>query len=199
MIGSSKMKTRIEFLFAAINEAQSTVRALDVKIAALLVCALAPVPMLAPIAGCFFAIYKTWDGLIVGGLQITFCLTWAGSMILFSLALGAISNPALHVRSAKNNSGAFYGPGMYDFNLLDAISPRASKISLVDPSAHLASIPNNEVQIELELAFEHLKVIYIRDVKLIRLKYGYRLASCALVIGSASYAFGRYYLTECGA
>ena len=40
-----------------------------------------------------------------------------------------------------------------------------------------------------ELAFEHLKLIYIRDLKIFRLKFAVGLIACLIVIGSISFLF----------
>ena len=49
------MVERLEFLKGAIEEAQLTIRALDVKLAALLVAVCVPVPLLSGIAQCLEA------------------------------------------------------------------------------------------------------------------------------------------------
>jgi hypothetical protein len=192
------MRSRLDFLSAAVAEAQATIRALDVKLAALLVAALVPVPLLASIAECFAGIYKAWGNDFVGITLIVFCCAWSLSIVCFSLAIGAISSPAARVRSAASYTGSLFSPGLYRFTLLDALANRDAVLSQLEPSAHLQRLPSAEAEIESELSFEHLKLIYIRDIKLLRLRWGFRFAASASVIGAVLYAIGRYHLKQCG-
>lgn len=192
------MHSRLDFLSAAVAEAQATIRALDVKLAALLVAALVPVPLLASIAECFAGIYKAWGGVFVGVTLIVFCCAWSLSIVCFALAIGAISSPAAHVKSAASYTGSLFSPGLYRFTLLDAVANRDAVLSQLEPSAHLQRLPSSEAEIESELSFEHLKLIYIRDIKLLRLRWGFRFAASASVIGAVLYAIGRYHLKQCG-
>jgi len=192
------MRSRLEFLASAVAEAQATIRALDVKLAALLVATLAPAPLLPSIALCFSGIYKTWSGIIVGSALIIFCGTWALAVTCFAMALGAIHNPAAHVKNEKSYSGSLFSPGLYRFAPLDAIKNRKTVISELEPSEHLQRLPSREDEIESELSFEHLKLIYIRDLKIFRLRWGYRFSALTIFLGATFYAVGRYHLSECG-
>jgi hypothetical protein len=192
------MNSRSEFVVAAVAEAQATIRAIDVKVAALLVAALAPVPLLASIGECFSGIYKEWGGLLIGATLIVFCVSWMLAIICYAMAIGAISSPSAHVRNAETRSGALYGPGIYKLSALDALINRSGVKSNTEPTAHLLNMPNTPDDIERELAFEHLKLIYIRDIKILRLRWGFRMSAISVGIGAAFYTVARYYLKQCG-
>jgi len=192
------MNSRKEFVVAAIGEAQATIRALDVKLAALLVAVLAPIPMLASIAECFAGIYSRWSGFLVGSVFVAFSLCWALAILCYARAIGAISSPSKHVLNGAKYSGSLFGPGLFNFLPIDAILNRSSVISKVDPLAHVHTMPSTSDDIERELAFEHLKLIYIRDIKLLRLQWGFRFSGAAISIGALLFVVARYYVKQCG-
>ncbi len=66
------------------------------------------------------------------------------------------------------------------------------------PAEHWNFLPDTEQKIAQEFAFEHLKLIYIRDLKLHRLRLGFWLFGAALLVGFSYYAVGRYALKICG-
>lgn len=192
------MNSRKEFAIAAVTEAQATIRALDVKLAALLVAVLAPITLLSSIAECFAGIYSQWGGFLVGSALIGFSLCWALAILCYLLAIGAISSPSNHILNGVICTGSLYGPGLFTFSPIDAILNRRSVISKVDPVKHIQSMPATPTDIEREMAFEHLKLIYIRDIKLLRLQWGFRFTGVAVAIGTLLYAIGRYYIRQCG-
>jgi hypothetical protein len=192
------MNSRKEFAVAAIAEAQATIRALDVKLAALLVAVLAPIPLLPSIAECFAGIYSRWSGFLVGSTLVVFSLCWALAILCYARAIGAISSPSKHILNGTSFTGSLYGPGLFNFLPIDAILNRSSVISKIDPLAHVMTMPSTPDDIERELAFEHMKLIYIRDIKLLRLQWGFRFSGTAISIGSLLFVVSRYYIKQCG-
>lgn len=192
------MRDRTDFLAAAVAEAQSTIRAIDVKVSALLVAALVPIPLLGGIIPCLANIYNRWPLLPVGAAISALAVAWALAVYCYVRAISAIDSPAQHVLSGSDRSGALYSPALYSLGWLDALFNRAGVQSKVDTLAHLLTFPVDQAAIEKELAFEHLKLAYIRDVKLTRLKWGVRLSAVAVTLGTALYAVGRYHLAQCG-
>lgn len=192
------MNSRKEFIIAAIAEAQATIRALDVKLAALLIAALTPIPMLSSIAECFAGIYSRWGGFFVGAALVVFSLCWALAILCYARAIGAISSPSAHILNGASFTGSLYGPGLFSFSPIDAILNRTSVLSKADPIAHIQAMPATPEDVERELAFEHLKLIYIRDIKLLRLQWGFRFSGTAISIGSLLFVTARYYVKQCG-
>ncbi len=192
------MHSRSEFVIAAVAEAQSTIRALDVKLAALLVSVLAPIPMLAPIAECFSGVYLLWGSWFVGAIIVLVCFCWGLAVLCYALAIGAISSPSQHVAISGGVTGALYSPGTYGLSLIDAVINRSDVTSKVDVLTHLTNMPSTRNAIDREMAYEHLKLIYIRDIKLLRLRWGFRLSGVALAIAAVVYIVGRYHLKQCG-
>jgi hypothetical protein len=193
-----KMDSRAAFLAAAVEEAQSTIRAIDVKIGVLLVFALAPIALISSISICFSSVYKNWSGFFSGTLIAAICISWALTVLCYLLAVGAINNPARHVKDSDNHHGNFWGAGLYNFEFQDAMLNRASVKSKKDPLMHLESMPKNQEEILKELAFEHLKLIYIRDIKIFRMRWGYKFSGISITLGTVLYLFGRYYTNGCG-
>lgn len=192
------MNSRKEFVIAAVADAQATIRGLDVKLAALLVAVLVPIPLLSSIAECFAGIYSRWSGVLVGSALIVFSLCWALAILCYARAIGAISSPSRHILNGTNFIGSFYGPGQFTFLPIDAILNRSSVISKTDPTTHVQTMPDTPDDIERELAFEHLKLIYIRDIKLLRLQWGFRFSGIAISMGALLFVVARYYIRQCG-
>jgi hypothetical protein len=68
---------------------------------------------------------------------------------------------------------------------------------MFDPFEHLNGLPSSLIDLELEFSYEHLKLIYIGDIKMLRLKWGCVFLS--LTLFTDFYIFVRYYLmAECG-
>lgn len=192
------MHNRSEFVIAAVTEAQLTIRALDVKLAALLIAALAPIPILAPIAECFSSFYLHWENWFVGGVIVVVCSSWGLAILCYALAIGALSSPSQHVALAGGVSGALYSPGIYKLSFIDALINRSNVLSEVNVLTHLTNMPSTQIAIDREMAYEHLKLIYIRDIKLLRLRWGFRLSGLALAIAAVVYVVARYHVDQCG-
>ena len=193
------MQSKSEFLLSAISEAQETIRSLDVKLAALLVAVLVPVPLLSPLAQCFGSVYKTWPGALSAIALAVFLMAWLSALHCFVMAIGAISNPANKIPNAHLYKGVFFAGGNFNFGLLDAYENSSKTRAAVDPAAHLANIPDTVDAILAELSFEHLKLTYIRDLKFHRMRIGFRSSGIAFACGFVIFVVGRYYTTQCGA
>jgi len=192
------MDSRKDFLIAAVSDAQANIRALDVKLAALLVAVLAPIPMLPAISECFAGVYARWGGICIGTVLVLFSASWVMAVLCYARSIGAISSPNQHILNGNTSNGAFYGPGIYSLSLLDTVVNRKAVVSAIDPSTHLQKMPATRDDIEREMAFEHLKLIYIRDIKLHRLSWGFRFSAVAATIGSLLFVTARYYVKQCG-
>lgn len=192
------MVDRYDFLKNAVEDGQETVRALDVKIAAMLVSVMVPVPLLGAISPCIKAVYIRSPSLPLSTLLGIFAFAWIGAILCFALAIGAVSNPSIHVRGASVLKGVMFLPGQYSFSALDAFINRANVVARQTPKEHLDDIPATDDAAALELSFEHLKIAYIRDLKIFRMRWGFRLSGVALLIGGAFFLIGVTYTNSCG-
>lgn len=187
-----------EFLKDAVQDGQETIRALDVKIAALLVAVMVPVPLLGSISSCLKEVYLQYSSYPLAALLFVFALAWVGAIICFSLAIGAVNNPSTHVRGAGSLKGVQFLPGQYSFSAVDAFINRSTVVAKQTPQEHLDEVPTTDNAAALELSFEHLKIAYIRDLKMFRMRWGFRFSGVALLVGGAFYLLGTVYTSSCG-
>lgn len=177
-----------EFSKAALDDCQLTIRALDVKCGAVLVLLLAPLPSISRI---FSAIEK-----LPGSYSLLFGLlffaAWAAAMWSLVRALAPLDNPSAHLRDSKSYTGSYYRSGLYEFGFIDALFRRSVIFANKDVAAAMLDIPQTDIRVQEELTFEHMKLCYIRDVKIRLLKWGIGFAEAWLVCGTAIYLMGRY-------
>lgn len=165
------MDRKIEFVYDSIHDIQSTVRAIDTKIATILVVIVIPLTSLGEIVGRIDTLWTNKNILFNWIIVILFGLFWILSFILASLAIAAIENPSKHVRDINNPSNIYYGEGLYKKDLRDVFLNRSNLKSIKNVDAHYADFPDNDEDIVKELVFEQMKLIYIRELKIIRFNY----------------------------
>lgn len=188
------MHSKIDFVSAAISDTQATIRALDVKVAALLVGILAPLANLNRIfshLGHFEHESPWW---LFMAVVISFLLAWLLALIALVRAIGAIDNPSQHIINTANCKGTFYGGGLYKLSIVDVFLNRDIITASKDPQSFAAQLPANESEIEVELVFEQMKLAYIRDVKLNRLNWGLRFSLLWLVLGIGIFISSKYLI-----
>lgn len=189
------MRSKAEFVTAAIIDTQSTIRAIDVKIGALLVAILAPLSGLGRIFSHIenIAVHSPKAFYLI--LSIMFIVVWILAVTALVRGLGAIDNPSCHIVNATKRKGSFYGGGLYSFGLLDAFLNRSIIKANKDPVSFSSEIPDNESDILDELVFEHMKLIYIRDAKLNRLKWALSFSVAWLGFGIVIYLSSKYLVS----
>lgn len=187
------MKGRIEFLYAALQDCQHTIRAVDVKVGVLLVGLLAPFTNLGRIVAHVKHLVALSDPIIAYGLTAAFFVLWTVALTSLVMAVSAIDNPANHIASSSKFKGSFYGGGLYRFSIVDALINRDTVKAEKDFATFFGAIPNSEKEIEEELIFEQMKLIYIREVKLVRLKYAYRFSIAWFVVGLVIYGASKIW------
>ena len=194
MDGCKLMPNRIDFLYAAITDIQSTIRAIDVKVAAILVGVLAPLANTNRIfahLGHFGFQSPRW---LFMALVVSFLLTWVLALTALVRSIGAIHNPSQHIINTSNCKGTFYGGGLYTLSIIDVFLNRSIIKASKDPQSFAAQLPTNDTEIEVELVFEQLKLAYIRDMKLNRLNWGLRFSQFWLVLGVGIYLSSKYLI-----
>lgn len=184
------MDKRADFLIEAINDAQATIRAIDVKIGTLLVLLLLPFSSLSRIFAHLDKIGSISFSLSL--LSFIFIALWLLSLFILIRAISAIDNPALHIIATQSPTGAFYRGGLYKLKFIDSLANREPIRAQVELSAFLASAPTTKQEIEYELAFDHMKVIYIREIKINRLKWAINIAAAWLCLGIFIFLLSRY-------
>lgn len=189
------MNDRATFLAGSLADMQATIRAVDVKVAALIVCLLAPLQNVHRVfkhLAHFTDWSIRWPAMIV---VILFLLTWVVAFVALVRAIAAVGNPAAHIRGAQGANGAFFLPAQFNFSRLHAVrNPR----DLLSRQA-LADVHNNlpaDADIEAVLVFEQMKLAYIRDLKLFRLDWGLKLSLLWLLLGILIYIGSKFVITE---
>lgn len=186
------MRSRLDFVSAAILDIQATIRAIDVKVAALLVGVLAPLANVSRVFSHldrFGSLSPEWFFVL---LAFLFLLSWLLALITLVNAIGAIDNPAQHIINTDGCRGCFYAGGLYSLNIVDAFLNRDIIKASKDPYSFSATLPANENEMEVELVFEQMKLAYIRDVKRNRLNWGLHFSVIWLVLGITIFLSSRY-------
>lgn len=185
------MDNKTAFIAGAILDIQSTIRAFDVKIGALLAALLIPFSNLGRICAHFQNIFQNYNQNLAILLLVLFFCMWVFSITSLIRGLSAIDNPAKHIVNSSNYKGSFYGANLYNFGFLDCFLNRTIIKANKDVSTFELDIPKSKNEIEGELVFEQLKLIYIREAKLHRLKWGINFASVWFVLGLISYVISK--------
>ena len=186
------MDKRVYFIEAAIKDTQATIRAIDVKVAALIAAILVPLANVNRIFGHINHFCGLSPKVLCLAVAAIFLASWAIALVALTRAIGAIDNPATHIINTNQLTGSFYAGGLYKIGLLDVFLNREVIKASKDPASFLATVPNDAAAIENELAFEHMKLVYIREMKLNRLSWGLRFAFIWFVLGVGIYLISKY-------
>lgn len=188
------METKQEFIVNAISDTQATIRSIDVKIGALLAGTLLPIGILDKILHGFKDIECHYGHSVYMVIFITFLLFWLLTVITAVRTISAINSPAKHIVNYEKYSGVYYAGGLYDFNWQDALINRSEVKAKKDVAEFSRCFPKDSDEIFYELAFEHLKLAYIRDIKLHRLEFSIYFAGLWVSIGVISFLLAIFHL-----
>jgi len=186
------MDKKTDFIAAAICDTQATIRAVDVKVAALLVGLLAPLANVNRVFGHLGHFGSQSPRWLFFTITVTFLVAWVLALIALVRAIGAIDNPSRHIINSGSCTGAFYAGGLYTLGVIDVFLNREIIKASTDPQTFAARIPSTEAAMESELVFEQMKLAYTRDIKLKRLDWGMRFSFVWLVLGIGIFIFSKY-------
>lgn len=186
------MDNKAQFILAAINDTQAIIRAVDVKVAALLTGMLIPLSSLGKMWSHLSNIYSFSQSNAVFFVGAVFFLIWLITVFSLVRTMSAIDNPASHIVNSSGCKGAFYGGGLYEFGWLDVVLNRSIVKAGKDVASFSRDYPVTENEIESELSFEHMKLIYIREIKLHRFKCSMRIATMWLLLGLGIYSCSKF-------
>lgn len=181
--------TREEFTKFAVDDTQATIRALDVKCGAVLVL------LLAPFAG-FGKVFAVLEGLgppvVWVPVAAVFLGLWGLALLCFVRALAPQGNPADHI-DASGATGIYYAGGLYPFPAFHrALFVRQDVCATYTVQEFASKLPTTSDEIVTELAFEQMKLCYIRDVKMRLSRVGFIAAEVWLALGLCIYLVSRY-------
>ena len=170
--------SKITFLYAAISDLQSTIRAVDTKLTVFCVLLFLPFTNIDKILPVYTCLFDASDNscmwflkLLVVSLSLIF---WTISILSAIFGLSAIDNPFKKVTQMSNANGCFYRGGLIQLGLLQAILPFNNKMISLTLENALQNLPESHADMIKELQFEQLKMVYIRELKFARLKYSIR-------------------------
>ncbi|MBI6550760.1 hypothetical protein [Xenorhabdus lircayensis] len=174
------MDNKAHFIFAAIQDCQATIRATDIKVGALLAGLLLPFSQISHIWRYLNEVSLLLESQII---TIIFFVLWFTAVSALIRTISAIDNPAAHIVNENTCKGSFYGVGLYRFGILDSLLNRSIIKANKDISNFVLAYPSSNDEIEQELSFEHMKLIYIRDIKLHRLNFSLKISVLWLIFG----------------
>lgn len=178
------MDNKTQFIAAAIQDCQQTIRATDVKVGALLAGMLLPFAQISHIwgyLGKLSSLIETYT------FTVVFFALWFSAILSLVRTISAIDNPSTHIVNEGTCKGAFYGAKLYDFSFLDSFLNRKLVKGNKDIANFALAYPDSVDEIEQELSFEHMKLIYIREIKLHRLDFSLKLSAVWLAVGGCAF------------
>ncbi|MGF1909204.1 hypothetical protein L4C38_07175 [Vibrio kasasachensis] len=180
------MDSKSGFIMAAIQDCQATIRATDVKVGALLAGLLLPFSQISQI-------WKYLDQLSTlleyNAVTYIFFVLWFLAICSLVRTISAIDNPVNHIVNESTCKGAFYGGGLYRFEFLDSLLNREIIKADKDIANFAATYPDTPDDIELELSFEHMKLIYIREIKMHRLAFSLKVTALWFIVGTCAFLY----------
>ncbi|WP_419239315.1 hypothetical protein [Photobacterium leiognathi] len=180
------MDSKSDFIMAAIDDCQATIRATDVKVGALLTGLLLPFSKVSQIWDYLEQLPKILD---YNALTYLFFALWFLAICSLVRTISAIDNPSKHIVNNSACEGTFYRGGLYSFKCLDSLLNRDVIKANIDMTSFAATYPDTPDDIELELSFEHMKLIYIREIKLHRLNFSLWLSAIWFVAGLCAFFY----------
>jgi hypothetical protein len=172
------------FLYAAIADAQGTIRAIDSKIAVLMVVLAIPLTKLGAIYRDCLALYNNGNSCVSHlsfFLTVVFFFLWLLSYWSALRALNPVDDPSDHIDGDKPN-GVFYSGGLFQPGFW-AASFKCFTKSKKQIQHQLDQLPASTENLVKELTFEHMKLVYIRTIKMKRLGYAFDLGRAWILIG----------------
>lgn len=176
--------TKIKFLYQAVQDTHSTIRALDVKSGFLFVVIVQPLLNF----GSINSFYKSVPPLELNFFSLLCVLAflcWFCSLFLLFRTIMPISNPLLNIKEPGEKADCFYLGGLFKMSVFDAFF-NCNVLSKKTPKQYIESL--NGTDIELVLALEKIKLCYIRDVKSKRIVFCIWLILGWILLGLAVYA-----------
>lgn len=180
------MDIKNEFLLASIQDIQSTIRALDYKVSAILAGIIAPLAIFGHITSNLYKLAEMYPnyGII---LIFFFCLMWLCALLSAVLTVGFIDNPSTHITNINKVSGFFYQGGIFEFSFRDVLYGNKRTSSKKDLPTLVAEVPSDEASVTAELVYEQIKLVYIRGKKMLRLRCAFIFCGLWLFSGIVVY------------
>lgn len=179
-------KQKLVFMYASINDIQAVNRVIDAKLAGIIAILSLPFVKLDVFFGGAMALVAKLDyfGLL---LICVICLLWLASFLVVVKGLFAIDNPSTHINGA-GESGVFYSGDLFTtYKFRDNFFRRSDLLSKRTLPKHVEALPTTYSRLVEELAFEQMKLCYIRGLKIKRANAAYKFTGFTVAILSITW------------
>jgi hypothetical protein len=171
------------FLYQSISDVQGTIRQLDLKANAVLVFLTLLLTVTNHIGSAIDSALNSNHRWLGYCFAVAIPVLWFFAISCCYTALNAVFNPAGKIDNRGGQTrGVFFGAREFKFNTLSVLLGKASPRARPSLEAFIEKLPVGETAIHRELAFEQLKLFYIRDVKAIRLRFALGSAFLCLLL-----------------
>lgn len=177
---------KTNFLYAAIADAQGTIRATDSKIGLLMVMLIIPFTKLGTIYNKCSLLLENDNRILAQCATVhivIFVFLWLLSFWAAIMAVNGIDDPSKHIDGEKP-SGVFYSGGLFVPTFLDAFF-KTQLLAKKQLQMQLRDLPTSIEALHNELIYEHAKVVYIRQMKMNRLKHAFIFGIAWVFCGGA--------------
>lgn len=183
---SADHQGQVAFLYASITDCQNINRAIDTKVTALSVGLALPLTKLTSIWNICreFLADSAQHGVPAPwaeGLVLAFVVSWLISALAAFKTLSRIQNPTSQI-TGNLPTGRFYSGDLFSITPGQAIL-NDPVVARPDFDFFFKSLPETSLELRRELAFELMKVVFIRSVKMARINIAYTSFACWTVIG----------------
>lgn len=176
------MKSKIDFLYQSIADTQNTIRAFDLKSSFLLLVLFVPVGIISQL---YEDLVSVFQANAFGRFAVYLMLIlWLVAIALHFITLLGVNNPAERV-AGEGATGSFFGGDLFSPGFVHSFIGMNNK-SARTIAEEISILPNTDKAIVNELAFEKIKLTYIRAIKAARSFYsniitGAWLAVCLII------------------
>src|SRR5271157_127785 len=170
----------VSFLYQSVSDIQSTIRAIDTKLGIVLIILTLPFANMGKICDKIFPYFLATKLsfpyvcaiILVGAFAVIWILAFGAAL----RGIIGIDYPVKHVKlGSVTSSGAFYAGGLFTRRFIDSFINRRKLVSSKSAEDLLAALPKDLTSIGRELLCEQMKVAYIRDLKMTRQNWAFRL------------------------
>jgi hypothetical protein len=184
---SERSESLSTFLYQSISDIQGTIRQLDLKANAVLVFLTLLLTVTNHIGSAIASILGShaWLGYFFAA---TIPGLWLIAICCCYTALNAVFDPAGKIdHDLGQVSGVFFGARQFRFNNIGVLLLAAFPKTKPSLEQFTKRLPSSETGLHGELAFEQLKLFYIRDVKAIRLRVALGAAFLCLLFSAIAW------------
>jgi hypothetical protein len=171
-------KNKYDFLIASISDIQGNIRALDSKVIAIIIILAIPVSQLRFLISIYMNLFSL-NAIVGFALCSLLVISWISCLIFTFYSILSIDNPSHRIKSDDNVKGYFYGTNLFNISCWDSLFLKKATIS---KDLEIYSKDFSAIDIEKELIYEQMKLVFIREVKSKRQKIALTSAFFTIVL-----------------